>query len=105
MLLILDYHNSAYNGFGSPSTPAGVAAYSRFAAAAAKHYHGRDVIWEIYNEPLNFWAAPTGQRLNLRSQNGSLLNWPHGMGPRDEPSQALHPMAQPFENPGSAARR
>ena len=45
----------------SPSTPAGVAAYSRFAAAAAKHYQGRDVIWEIYNEPLNFWAAPTGQ--------------------------------------------
>ena len=48
-------------------------------------------------------AAPMGQRLNLRSQNGSLLNWPHGMGPRDEPSQALHPMAQPFENPGSTA--
>ena len=61
VLLILDYHNSAYNGFGSPSTPAGVAAYSRFAAAAAKHYQGRDVVWEIYNEPLNFWAAPTGQ--------------------------------------------
>ena len=60
VLLILDYANSAYNGFGSPSTPAGVAAFARWAGAAAKHYADKDVIWEVYNEPLNFWAAPTG---------------------------------------------
>lgn len=60
-MLILDYHNSAYDGFGSPTTPAGVAAFARWCAAAARHFAGRDILWEIYNEPLNFWAAPSGQ--------------------------------------------
>ena len=48
-----------------------------------------------------FWvllAAPTGHRLNFRFQKGSLAKDPHGMGPRDEPSQVLQPIAQPFEN-------
>lgn len=44
-------------------------------------------------------AAPTGQRLNFRAQNGSVLKLPHGMGPRDEPSQVLQPIAHPLLNP------
>lgn len=46
-----------------------------------------------------FWvelAAPIGQRLNFLSQNGSLLKRPHGMGPREDPSHSLQPMAHPF---------
>ena len=60
VLLILDYTHSAYNGGGSPSTPEGVAAFAAWAGAAAGHYAGKGIIWEIYNEPLNFWAAPNG---------------------------------------------
>jgi hypothetical protein len=62
MLFILDYANSNYNGFGSPSTPEAFAAFGRWAKAAATHFKGKDVIWEVYNEPLNFWAAPSGTK-------------------------------------------
>ena len=48
-------------------------------------------------------GAPTGQRLNLRSQKGSFLKEPQGMGPREKPSQVLHPMAQPLLNPEASA--
>ena len=59
VLLILDYANYYYNGFGSPSTPDGIAAFARWAGAAAEHYKGKQIVWEVYNEPLNFWRAPT----------------------------------------------
>lgn len=40
----------------SPQHPESVAAYARWAAAAAKHYQGRHVIWELWNEPnITFW--------------------------------------------------
>ena len=61
VLLILDYNNPMYNGGGSPSTAAGIAAFARWAAAAAKHWADKDIMWEVYNEPLNFWSAPAGE--------------------------------------------
>jgi hypothetical protein len=48
----------------SPQHPESVAAFSRWAAAAAVHFHGRGVIWEIWNEPnISFWkpAPDVGQ--------------------------------------------
>ena len=39
--------------------------------------------------------VPSGHVLNLRFHFGLLL---FGMGPREVPSQASQPMAQPFEN-------
>ena len=60
VLLILDYANSNYNGFGSPFTPTAFAAFGRWVKAATTHYRGKDVIWQVYNEPLNFWSAPRG---------------------------------------------
>lgn len=40
----------------SPQHPESIAAYARWAAAAAKHFRGRGVIWEIWNEPnISFW--------------------------------------------------
>jgi hypothetical protein len=38
-------------------------------------------------------AAPTGHRLNFLPHFGSFLNEPQGMGPLDEPSQVLQPIA------------
>ena len=40
----------------SPQHPESVAAFARWAAAAAKHFQGRHIVWEIWNEPnINFW--------------------------------------------------
>jgi polysaccharide biosynthesis protein PslG len=57
-LLILDYGNPHYDGGQAPRTPEARAAFARFAAAAGRRYAGRDVIWEIWNEPnlQGFWS-------------------------------------------------
>lgn len=40
----------------SPRHPESVAAFARWSAAAARHFHGENIIWEIYNEPNgDFW--------------------------------------------------
>jgi hypothetical protein len=71
-IYILDYSNPLYETFvaatnpmtgqldpaalASPQHPDSVAAFARFAAAAAEHFRGRRVIWEIWNEPnISFW--------------------------------------------------
>jgi hypothetical protein len=55
-LLIFDYSNPLYDQGLSPYTDKGRAAFAAYAAAAAKHFAGRNVIWEIYNEPNGgFW--------------------------------------------------
>lgn len=71
-VFILDYSNPLYeasvesvnplNGqphhaLASPQHPESVAAYARWAAASAKHFHGRHIIWELWNEPnIQFWS-------------------------------------------------
>ena len=68
---ILDYSNPLYEEtvtgkdpisgqetktLSSPQHPDSVAAFARWEAAAAKHFSGRHVIWEIWNEPDgSFW--------------------------------------------------
>lgn len=70
-LFILDYSNPLHEeaivsphpitgrpvkGLASPRQPKSIAAFVRWAAAAAQHFYGRRVIWEIWNEPNgNFW--------------------------------------------------
>lgn len=70
-ILILDYSNPLYEeavtarnpvsggehrDTASPQHPESVAAFARWAAAAATHFQGRRVIWEIWNEPnISFW--------------------------------------------------
>jgi hypothetical protein len=71
-IYILDYVNPAYEpmvesrravgepgpetDLASPRHPESVAAFARWAAAAARHFRERAVIWEIYNEPNGgFW--------------------------------------------------
>jgi hypothetical protein len=71
-ILILDYSHhlhedsvtsphpitgQAYKTTSSPQHPASIAAFARWAAASAKHFQGRQVLWEIWNEPNgNFWS-------------------------------------------------
>lgn len=41
----------------SPQHPESVAAFARWAGASAKHFHGRRLLWEIWNEPnIQFWS-------------------------------------------------
>lgn len=71
-ILILDYSNPLYEGkvaghravgepvpemdTASPRHPESIAAFARWAAAAAVHFKNDRVIWEIFNEPNgNFW--------------------------------------------------
>lgn len=77
-VFILDYSNPLYeetvtspNPFdqkpqttvAAPQHPESIAAYARWAAAAAKQFHGRHVIWEIWNEPnIQFWTPKPDAR-------------------------------------------
>ena len=71
-ILILDYSHHLYDEavtsphpqtgeahrtVASPQHPESIAAFAHWAAASAKHFQGRHVLWEIWNEPNgNFWA-------------------------------------------------
>lgn len=68
---IFDYSNPLYeefvtctnpvthhleNALSSPRHPESIAAFALWAAAAAEHFRGRGVVWEIWNEPnISFW--------------------------------------------------
>lgn len=55
-IFILDYSNHNYDGGLSPNTDEGREAFAKWAAAAATHFKGRGVVWEMYNEPnIGFW--------------------------------------------------
>jgi hypothetical protein len=56
VLWILDYGHPDHGG-STPRTPQDVAAFGRFAGAAAEHFKGRNVRYEIWNEPntSQFW--------------------------------------------------
>jgi len=71
-IFILDYSNPLYEETvtslnplthqshqttASPQHPESVLAYANWAAAAVKHFRGRHVLWEIWNEPnIDFWS-------------------------------------------------
>ncbi len=56
-LFILDYGNPLYTEDKAVRTEAARQAFAGWAVAAAKHFAGRGIIWEIFNEPNNemFW--------------------------------------------------
>lgn len=80
-LYILDYSNSLYENeveatdpltgkkernTASPAHPESIEAFARWAAAAALHFRGKNIIWEIWNEPnIFFWRpAPDVEQYN-----------------------------------------
>jgi polysaccharide biosynthesis protein PslG len=56
-LFILDYGNPLYDEDGPPRDDASRQAFAKWAVAAARHFAGRGIVWETYNEPNNqeFW--------------------------------------------------
>ena len=74
-ILILDYGNDLYEQ-GSPKSPSARAAFAKFAAAAVKHFHGRGVLWEMWNEPNGgFWTprANVEEYIQLALDTGRAL--------------------------------
>ena len=58
-LLILDYSNAVYGPGGKPPyDDEGRAAFARWAVAAVKHFRGKGVLWELWNEPNGAWFWP-----------------------------------------------
>ena len=56
ILYILDYSNRLYESERSVRTDEGRKAFAAFAAAAAKRYAKKGIVWEIWNEPnIGFW--------------------------------------------------
>jgi hypothetical protein len=50
------FNGAPHQTTASPQHPESIAAYAKWAAAAATHFKGRHVIWEIWNEPnIQFW--------------------------------------------------
>ena len=67
-VFILDYGNPLYGPDQSVVSAKGLEAFSRWAAAAATHFKGHGILWEIWNEPNGgFWepAADVGQYTKL----------------------------------------
>jgi polysaccharide biosynthesis protein PslG len=58
IIYILDYSNRLYESEQSVRTDAGRKAFAAFAEAAAKHYSGKGILWEFWNEPniKQFWV-------------------------------------------------
>lgn len=55
-IFILDYSNRFYDDDKSPSSDEGRAAFAKWAAESARHFKGRGILWEMYNEPnIGFW--------------------------------------------------
>ncbi len=70
-IYILDYSNPFYEDLVTPENPLpwetqktpaspqhkeSIDAYARWSAAAALHYKGKNIVWDIWNEPnINFW--------------------------------------------------
>ncbi len=55
-IFILDYSNTLYEKESSVRTEAGRKAFAAFASAAATHYRGKPILWELWNEPnIGFW--------------------------------------------------
>jgi hypothetical protein len=86
-LFILDYGNPLYDDGAPPRSDTSREAFARWAVAAAKHFAGRGVIWEVYNEPNHslFWpprpnvreyiklALAVGRAFNANVSNEKLV--------------------------------
>lgn len=57
-IFIFNYVNPLYDAGLSPYTEEGRFAFTNWALAAAKHFAGHSIIWEMYNEPNGYLWRP-----------------------------------------------
>ncbi len=75
-VFILDYINPLYDDNESPHTDQGRKAFATWAVAAVKHFAGRGIVWEMYNEPnIHFWRPTpnTDDYIKLALATGKAL--------------------------------
>lgn len=86
IIFILDYSNPLYDNGQSPYSDEGRRAFVNFAAQAVKHYKGKQIMWEIWNEPNEgFWkpepnvdnyfklALETAKEIRLHDKNAFIV--------------------------------
>ncbi len=77
-MLVLDYRSPFYDHGASPSSAEGRAAFARWAVAGVRHFRGRGILWEMYNEPnLDYaWTpkADAGQYAGLAVTVGKAIH-------------------------------
>jgi polysaccharide biosynthesis protein PslG len=57
-MLILDYGNPLYDQGLAPYTDSGRLAFANWVGAALRHFHGRGIAWEMWNEPNGYFWKP-----------------------------------------------
>jgi polysaccharide biosynthesis protein PslG len=57
-VFIFNYVNPLYDAGQSPYTEEGRSAFANWAVAAAKHFEGHNIVWEMYNEPNSYFWRP-----------------------------------------------
>ena len=75
-LFILDYGNPLYDQGLAPQSDEGRRAFARWAAAAARHFRKRGILWEMWNEPNIFFWRPkpdVQQYIKLAREVGQAL--------------------------------
>lgn len=75
-LFILDYGNPLYDEGLAPRSDEGRQAFARWAAAAARHFRNRGILWEMWNEPNIFFWRPkpdVDQYIKLAREVGRAL--------------------------------
>jgi polysaccharide biosynthesis protein PslG len=110
-IYILDYSNWLYEekvsslhaitheeqrATASPQHPESIAAYAHWAAAAAKHFHGRHIIWEIWNEPNGFFWKP---KPDVQQYTALALTAAKAMRQADHKATIIGPATSGFEWP------
>ena len=86
-LFILDYGNDLYEK-GSPRSPEARAAFARFAAASVRHYRGKTILWEIWNEPNGgFWQP----QANVQEYGALALATAHAIKVADPNATVIAP--------------
>jgi hypothetical protein len=107
-IYIFDYSNGLYeealvsadptNGkpqrdTAAPRKPESVAAFARWAAAAAKHFQGRGVVWEIWNEPnIGFWKP----KPDVKAYTALALATCHAVHEADPQATIIAPASSEF---------
>jgi hypothetical protein len=108
-LYILDYSHRLYEdavesknpitgkqekNVASPRKPESVAAFAKWAGAAAAHFKGRGVIWEIWNEPNIFFWRP---KPNVEDYNALALATSKAIRAADPSATIIGPAISGFD--------
>jgi len=104
-LIGLGLNNPLYGVYTRIDTPEQREAFGKFVRAMVRRYHGRQVIWELWNEPNipHFWRPHSGETLTSKQAAQEYMEMLKVIAPivREEDPQALFigPSAANYNTP------